>query len=344
MVEATRKGMEAKYPLSHLGELKWFLGIHVLRDRQSKRLWLSQQAYIDKLTDRFDVETAERLPDTPMAEVELMPSDDTATKAEVQEFQRKTGSILFAATTTRPDIAFAASRLARFNTNPNQCHREAVDRVLKYLHRTRGYTLQFGHQKNAVSLICASDASFADNSLDRKSSQGYVMMLFGGPIAWRANKQDTVTTSSTESELLALSQTAKEAIFISRLLKGLALQLDEPLTIQSDNRQTLRLFTEESAKLTTKLKHIDIHRHWLRQEVKEKRVTLHWVPTAQMPADGFTKSLRRQKHVIFCNLIGLTDETSRLDRELKQEELKENTQDSRKQEDTEKELILTSHH
>jgi hypothetical protein len=88
------------------------------------------------------------------------------------------------------------------------------------------------------------------------------------------NKQDTVTTSSTEAELLALSQTAKEAIFLSRLLQALIVQLNEPLTILCDNQQTLRLLNEESAKLTTKLRHVDIQNHWLRQEVKEKRVTL----------------------------------------------------------------------
>jgi len=52
------------------------------------------------------------------------------------------------------------------------------------------------------------------------------MKLFGA-VAWRANKQDTVTTSSTEAELLALSQTAKEAIYISRLLQAFTLQLNE---------------------------------------------------------------------------------------------------------------------
>ena len=61
------------------------------------------------------------------------------------------------------------------------------------------------------------------------------MKLFGGLIAWRANKQDTVTTSSTEAELLALSQTVKEAIFISRLLKAMTLRLNEPLIIDCDN-------------------------------------------------------------------------------------------------------------
>jgi hypothetical protein len=213
VVDAAKRTLEAKYQLSFLGELKWFLGVHVLRDRQSRQIWLSQQAYIDKLTARFNIDVTGKLPETPMAETELLPSTAIAAKSEIEQYQRKTGSILFAAITTRPDIAFASSRLARFNTNPNKSHHEAADRVLKHLHYTRGYTLQFGHQKEKVSSICASDASFADNSLDRKSSQGFIMTLFGGPIAWRANKQDTVTTSSTEAELLALSQTAKEAIF-----------------------------------------------------------------------------------------------------------------------------------
>ena len=96
--------------------------------------------------------------------------------------------------------------------------------------------------------------------------------MFGRPIAWKANKQDTVTTLSTEAELLALSQTAKEAIFISRLLKAMILRLDKPLVVECDNLITLRLVTEESLKLVTKLRYIDIHSHWLRQEHAEKRV------------------------------------------------------------------------
>jgi hypothetical protein len=340
IVEATKKELGVKYQLSFLGELKWFLGIHVLRDRNSRKLWLSQQAYIDKLASRFNIDTPGKFPDTPMAELELMPSTKIATKAQIEQYQRKTGSILFAATTTRPDIAFACSRLARFNTNPDETHHEAADRVLKYLYHTRGYAIQFGQQNGATSWVCASDASFADNSLDRKSSQGYVITLFGGPIAWRANKQDTVTTSSTEAELLALSQTAKEAIFLSRLLKALTLHLHEPLTIQCDNKQTLRLLNEESAKLVTKLRHVDIYSHWLRQEVKERRVICNWVSTKEMLADGFTKPLGKQKHQAFCEMIGLSDEAERLVREMRMDELKNKIRDSKQQEQSDQELII----
>jgi len=138
---------------------------------------------------------------------ELFPSQETATRALIHLFQRKTGSILFAAISTRPDVAFAASRLARFNTNPSEEHHKAADRVIQYLYATRGKALRYRGDEagGARALIYASDTLFIDNTLNRKSSQGYIFLLFGRPIAWKANKQDTVTTLSTEAELLALS-------------------------------------------------------------------------------------------------------------------------------------------
>ena len=130
------------------------------------------------------------------------------------------------------------------------------------------------------------------------------MKLFGGPITWKANKQDTVTTSSTEAELLALSQTAKEAIFLSRLFHSMQLELDEKLVIQCDNRQTIRLITEESAKLQTKLRHVDIHNHWLRQEHAAGRVQVIWTRMIDMIADGITKALGKEKHSGFLDQLG----------------------------------------
>ena len=65
------------------------------------------------------------------------------------------------------------------------------------------------------------------------------MTLFSRLIAWRANKQDTVITLSTEVELLVLSQTAKEAIFLNKLFKAMTLKLHKPLIINYNNTQTL---------------------------------------------------------------------------------------------------------
>jgi hypothetical protein len=222
------------------------------------------------------------------AELKPPPQGHQASRGSRDNYQRKVGSILFAAISTRPDIAFAASRLGRYNQNLDDSHHEAADRVIKYLYSTKNLCIRYGHNNATESFICASDSSFADNTIDRKSSQGYIMILFGGAIGWRANKQDTVTTSSTEAELLALSQIAKEGIFMSRLFKALSLELNQPLRIRCDNRQTLRLF-DESVKLVTKLRHVDIHNHWLRQECKRGAVQI----IVSTPSAGLMSLWRR---------------------------------------------------
>ena len=148
--------------------------------------------------------------------------------------------------------------------------------MFHYLARTQGQCIRYGGSKidsqdDISSFICASDASFGDNTIDQKSLQGYIIKLFGGPVAWQANKQDTVTISSPEAELLAISQTAKESIYLSRLMKALNLTVPEPLTIECNNAQTMRLLVDESTKLQTKLRHVDIHSHWVVRKYNEAR-------------------------------------------------------------------------
>jgi hypothetical protein len=243
--------LEKKYTMTGGEDLQWFLGIEVIRDRTKRLIQLSQAAYCDKISRLINDQTIRH--DTPMAITELKPRTGLASPSEISKYQRKIGSLLYAAVSTRPDIAFATSRLARFLSNPGSEHHHATDRVLLYLEDTKWRTLQLG---GGTSLQVASDASFADNTLDRKSSQGYAIKLFNGLIAWRASKQDTVTTSTTEAELLALSQVAKEAIFTSRLLEELKVQLpSHTINIQCDNQQTIRLVTQEVSKLQTKLRH-----------------------------------------------------------------------------------------
>jgi hypothetical protein len=174
-----------------------------------------------------------------------------------------------------------------------------------YLQSTKLRALELG---GGSSLEVASDASFADNTMDRKSSQGYTIRLYGGLIAWKASKQDTVTTSTTEAELLALSQVAKEAIFTSRLIKELNIKLPEStITIQCDNTQTIQLINKEVSKLQTKLRHVDIHNHWLRQEVSRKTIRVVYVPSAEMLADGFTKVLPANRWASYLEQLGLVE-------------------------------------
>jgi hypothetical protein len=149
----------------------------------------------------------------------LIPNKGQAILQEIQAFQQRIGSIMYAAVVTQADTAYTVNLLSRFLLNPSQKHLEAADYCLAYLDTYRTLAIQYSDLSNRDKtttgsrvLYCSSDASFADNS-DWKSLYGYVFKLYRGPIVWKATKQQTVTTSSTEAELLALSTTTKKAIW-----------------------------------------------------------------------------------------------------------------------------------
>ena len=137
------------------------------------------------------------------------------------------------AITTRPNVAFTVSRLARFLINPGPLHHKAVDKVINYLASIKNLTLYFGGFNN---LEVINNALFANNTLDRKNSQTFTIKLFRGLISWRANKQDTVTISTTKAELLTLLQTAKKSLYILSLIIKLKVQLKKnKIRIQYNN-------------------------------------------------------------------------------------------------------------
>ena len=184
------------------------------------------------------------------------------------------------------------SKLSEFLQNPSPIHLTAANQTLEYLVRTKFLAIEFDrNRKDKKIFIASSDSAFADDPNTRYSSYGFCFSLYGGLIHYKAVKGRTVTTSSTEAELLALSTTAKDFIWWMRLFQNIQFDLEEEPTIYCDNMQTIRLMTKETPKLQTALKHVDIHQCWLRQEVQAKHIEVEWVLTSKMVVDGFTKVL-----------------------------------------------------
>ncbi|RYP34796.1 hypothetical protein DL768_011035 [Monosporascus sp. mg162] len=159
-VRETITDLKKRFKISELGELKWFLGIHVLRRRIDRSIWLSQKSYIEKVAAQYQIDTSGRVPRTPMDHHELLPFEGKATNKQRELYQKKVGSILFAAISTRPNVAFAASRLSRFNHNPSDVHHEAADRVIRYLYHTRGLSIRYGGNGDAQAMVCDAHERF----------------------------------------------------------------------------------------------------------------------------------------------------------------------------------------
>jgi hypothetical protein len=135
------KSLKKHYNISGGDPAQWFLRMEILRDLPLEHIWLGQEAYIEKIANLADYR---RIYSTPMSSNELLPNQKHASPAKIQNYQRKIGSLLFATIFTRPDIAFAISRLAKFLNNPSLAYYKAADRALMYLYNTRQLFLRFG--------------------------------------------------------------------------------------------------------------------------------------------------------------------------------------------------------
>jgi hypothetical protein len=320
-MDQIRRGLATRYKLHEVGPLRSFLNLHVIRDVENKKSWLSQTAYIEAICRQYHC-TSETVW-TPLSTSQRLDVAITdPSPSLVKEYQKLIGKLLYPAIISRPDIAYAVGLLARYSHRPAQHHLEAAKRVLNYLYTTRFLAIEYSatppqditemtsrdvHNWLSQELIAASDAAYADDPATRKSTQGFLIKLFNGPIHWQSVRQKTVTTSTTEAELISLSTIAKEILVIQRLFKQLYVTLESDIVLGCDNQQTIRAVTAGDIEFHTKLKHIDIHHFWLRQEIQTGRLHVTWIPTSHMPADGLTKVLDKNKHKQFCKQLNLID-------------------------------------
>ncbi|XP_053598339.1 uncharacterized protein LOC128668762 [Microplitis demolitor] len=216
-------------------------------------------------------------------------------------YKKLVGSLMYLAVCTRPDIAHTVSVLAQFNDKPNDHHWGAAKRLLRYLKGTADYSLKYS--KPLGKLIGYADASWANDTKDRRSYTGYTFLLGGAAVSWQSKKQKTVALSTAEAEYMALTEAAKESIHLNRFMEELGMDQSISGEIFCDNRSAKML--AENPAFHSRTKHIDIRYHFIREKVREGLIKVESISTDDMVADIFTKALPAIKHVKHCENLGL---------------------------------------
>jgi Reverse transcriptase (RNA-dependent DNA polymerase) len=293
-----KKKIANKYKIRDLGEVEWILQMKVTRDRTSRTLILDQERYIEKILDQFKMTQCKQV-DTP-ASAEKLSSQDSPTTVEEQLAMREkpymnlVGSVLYAAITTRLDIAYAVNLVSRFMQNPGEAHWKASKRILRYLHGTKKTGLVFkSNGSKELSIEAYSDADWGGDQDDRKSTTGFVITINGSVVSWLSKKQSTVALSTAEAEYMAISATVQEVNWIKQLLVELELPVKLPVKLLCDNQAAIQISTNDVNHSRTK--HIDIRHHFVRESVKNKEVDLSWIATDKQLADILTKPLSRSR-------------------------------------------------
>ena len=173
-----------------------------------------------------------------------------------------------------------------FCTNPTQSHLTAAKQILRYLKGT--VYLGLSYKKCADgNLIGYSDADWAADVDDRRSTSGNVLLLAKGAVSWLSKKQATVALSTAEAEYVALSVATQEAIWLRRLLTDVGEFLEDPIVNNEDNQEAIAMAKNPVGHARTK--HIDIRYRFVREAVQNGAIILKYVATGEMIADNLTK-------------------------------------------------------
>ena len=244
---------------------------------------------------------------TPFAEKlskEMSPSSsEEIEKMQNVPYQSAVGSLMYAMLGTRPDISYSVGVISQYSSNPGEQHWRAVKRIFRYLKGTMNYSLEYRRSDQVTHGY--SDADWAGNLDNRRSTTGYAFIMNNAAISWASKRQPTVALSTTEAEYMALAQATKEAIWIQRFLDEVGVKLPTRMTIYSDNQSAISL--AKNSTFHARTKHIDIRHHFLREKIENGEIEICFCGTESMTADVLTKGLCREKHEKFSFDISIRE-------------------------------------
>ena len=230
-----REDLKTVFDVTDLGEPSKIVGIEITHKRDS--ITISQPLYVDSILRKYSMTNANPV-STPLdPNVKLGPNTEEREPNRSNDYTSLIGSLQYLTIATRPDIAYAVNRLAAYTANPSFEHYNAAKRVLRYVKGTRNYGITYRDDNSHLvgptdsnNFYGFSDAAFA-NTDDRRSISGYVFLSNTGAITWMSKKQATIALSTTEAEYVALSEAARDAIWLRHLYGELGFIQKEPVLL-----------------------------------------------------------------------------------------------------------------
>ncbi|MCW3101490.1 MAG: retrovirus-related Pol polyprotein from transposon 1-94 [Chthonomonadaceae bacterium] len=295
------------YKISDIGDCSWVLNMEVIQSPDRSTVLLSQRAYVEKMLTEFNMVDCKPAP-TPMSHEDLTdPALVPGQPLSIEQhelYRRIVGSALYAANTTRIDIAHTVGMLARFVQAPTTTHLTAAKRLLRYLRGTTDYCLKFETNGDQHLVIRAfADSNWGGDKTNRKSTTGMLLQLNGSATTWQSKKQPTVALSSTEAEYMGLSAATCEILWTKMFIQQLLLYTPA-VELFCDNQAAIALVRSDS--YSERTKHIDVRHHFIKQHVRSGAINLQWISTDDQLADVLTKTLGKDTHTSMISRIMAT--------------------------------------
>ena len=277
-----------------IGELELYVGIVVERDKEGN-CTLHQGPYNRKVAAKFEVNRSFHA-NIPAQSDRLSKADCPVSNKDAVDYPylSVTGSLLYAAICTRPDIFYAVMQLARFNSNPGKPHVRASEQCLRYLEETADLGIKYTAPKNKsdkIKIEAFVDSDWGGCPDTRRSTSGYIIQVCGGPVAWRSKLMQTMALSSCEAEFMSLTEVCRELMWMCRFLDEIGLEYEVP-NIYCDSSSAINWASDPVQHQRNK--HVEIKYYYCRDIVADGKVQLFKIHTTNNISDIMTKPVGRQ--------------------------------------------------
>ncbi len=301
--------IKGRFAVRDLGEINYILKMEISRDRKNRLLSISQRSYIEDLVDRFGVGDKPGVTTPQDAKLKLDPVklDDGQDQCKLP-YRSLVGALIHVAKGTRPDIVNAVRHLSRYLSCFAEEHFNAGLRVLCYLKHTSDYGILYDGKLDTKAFSLhfeeSGDASFGALLDDRRSVIAFVSMACGECVSWKSFLNSSICLSSTQAEIIAMSEAGRDVEWIRILLGELNYLDDEPTKLWCDNQSTIEIVKKPVNYKGTK--HIALRHLYARQLQEKKVIDIKYCPTGEQIADLLTKPLPVKVFEYLRSLIGVT--------------------------------------
>ncbi|KAK2072690.1 hypothetical protein P8C59_007028 [Phyllachora maydis] len=279
-----KKRLNKVYAIEDLGPAAYFLGVQIIRDRPNRRLWLNQSQYVEEAVSRFNLADSKpiSIPLKLGLVSQLQLEEDIAShlcnSTEIKLYQSLVGTAMYIMLLTRRD----------FHSKEGPRPLTTTSTTIVDSRNSKGSSRTSIINSSLVP-IGFSDSDFAGDKATSKSTYGYLYKLAGRPISWKTKRATTITLSTLEAETDGLIEAICEVQWIIGLFSELYRPIDYPITLYGDNQGSITVANDPA--LHARTKYTLLKFRYVREQVKAKIVTIIYLNTKCMPADGLTKAL-----------------------------------------------------
>jgi len=258
-----------------------------LQMRQFKTgLLIHQRTYIRNLLNDRGYSNA-RLAPTPAVDQDPQPAPANHPLRQ-WPLRKLCGELVWPASQTQPHIAHAVHKACIYmHRLPDVCY-PLISRIYRNLQDERGLFFPANVNPAALELLSFADAALGHCKFTKRSSHGEVHLLTG-PVAWAAQRQSTVATSTQDSETISMSAAARTAISIQNFLGEVGAPIQLPSILYGDNQGSV--LSAQNGMGSNRSRHLVLRHHYLVEQVRSRKLSPRKVTSASNLADTLTKGV-----------------------------------------------------